>query len=86
MTKCWEHVNHWLKIIAPAVKQAKAEYKGNDKAELVETASNDNIKLVASNIPKLSSVLSRLVKEGKVKIVGAKYDLDDGKVNLMDMK
>ena len=75
-----------IKTIAPAVKQAKTEYKGNEKAELVETTINDNIKLVASNIPKLSSVLSRLVKEGKVKIVGAKYDLDDGKVTLMDLK
>jgi len=33
-----------IKNIAPAVKQAKNEYKGKDKAELVETAINDNAK------------------------------------------
>jgi carbonic anhydrase len=75
-----------LKNIAPAVKQAKNEYKGKDKAELVETAINDNAKLVAANIVKQSPVMKKLVIEGKVKIVAAKYDLDDGKVTLMEFK
>lgn len=75
-----------IKSIAPAVKQAKTEYKGKEKAEQVETAINDNIKLVAANITKQSSVLKNFVKEGKVKIVAAKYDLDDGKVTLLDTK
>ncbi len=75
-----------IKVIAPAVKQAKAEYKGKGKAELVEVAINDNVKLVAANLLKQSSILERFVKEGKVKIVPAKYDLDDGKVTLLDTK
>ena len=72
--------------IAPAVKQAKDEYKGKNKAELVEIAINDNVKLVAANIVKQSLVMKKLVGEGKVKIVAAKYDLDDGKVTLMESK
>jgi carbonic anhydrase len=68
------------------VKQAKNEYKGKDKVELVETAINDNVKLVAGNIVKQSPVMKKLLGEEKVKIVAAKYDLDDGKVTLMESK
>jgi carbonic anhydrase len=75
-----------MKVITPAVNQAKAEYKGKEKAELVETAINDNVKLVTANLTKQSSILNHFVKEGKVKIVPAKYDLDDGKVTLLEMK
>lgn len=72
-----------VKVISPAVSKAKKEYKGKDKAQLVETAIDDNIKLVEASLTKKSPVLKHLVKEGKVKIVAAKYDLDDGKVTLL---
>lgn len=72
-----------VKTISPAVKQAKKEYKGNDKSQLVEKAADINIRMVSAGIIKDSPVIRHLVKEGKVKIVNAKYDLDDGKVTLM---
>jgi len=72
-----------IKTIAPAVKQARKEFKGTDKSGLVETAIDDNAKLVAANLTKQSSVLKHMVKEGKLKIVAAKYDLDDGQVRLL---
>ena len=75
-----------IKAIAPAVRQAKAEYKGKEKAELVEAAINDHVKHVAANLTKQSSILEHFVKEGKIKIVAAKYDLDNGKVTLLDTK
>jgi len=49
----------------------------------VETAVDANARLVAANLTKQSSVLKHLVKEGKLTIVTAKYDLDDGTVTLM---
>lgn len=75
-----------LKQIAPAVKQAKKAAAGKDKPQLIETATDQNIKLVAANLTKQSPVITHLVKEKKVRIVGAKYDLDDGKVSLMELK
>ncbi len=72
-----------VRTIAPAATKAKKEYKGKDKAQLIETAIDDNIRLVEVNLTKQSTVLRHLVKEGKLKIVAAKYDLDDGKVTLM---
>jgi carbonic anhydrase len=72
-----------VKTINPAVVQAKKEYKGKDKSQLVEAAINDNIRLVQANLTKNSPVIEHLVKEGKVKIIAAKYDLDDGKVTVI---
>ncbi len=81
-----------VKTIAPAVKKAKKECKDckacdlKDKSKLVECAIDENTKMVASSLTKQSSLLRHLVKEGKLKIVSAKYDLDDGKVTLFEKK
>lgn len=72
-----------VKEIAPAVDQARKECSGADKAALVECAVERNVKLVAADLTKESTVLSQMVKEGKIKIIAAKYDLDDGKVSLL---
>lgn len=72
-----------VKTISPAVKQAKKGYKGNDKSQLVEKAADINIRMVSDSIVRDSAVIRHLVKEGKVKIVEAKYDLDDGTVSLL---
>ena len=69
--------------LAPAVKQAKKNSAGKPKPALVETAIDDNVAMVAAALTSKSKVLKHLVAEGKVKIVGAKYDLDDGKVSLL---
>ena len=79
-----------VKTIAPAVQKAKKDCpdckKGDpkDKPKLVECAINENAKLVAANLTRQSKLIGHLVKEGKVKIVSAKYDLDDGKVTLFE--
>jgi len=73
-----------IKTIAPAVRLAKKETKGGNKSELVEAAIDFNIKLAAQSLVKQSSVLRSLVNSGKVKIVAAKYDLDDGFVRLLE--
>jgi len=71
-----------IKTISPAVKKARKDYTGKDKNQLIETAADINARLVAANLTKQSSILKHLVHEGKIKIVTAKYDLDDGVVTL----
>ncbi len=71
-----------IKKITPAVRKAKQGIKGTPKAGLVERAVDHNIRLAAENMIKQSPVIRHLVKEGKVKIVKAKYDLDEGTVTL----
>lgn len=73
-----------IKTIAPAVKQARKDVKGASKSDLVESAIDNNIKLVAKSLTKQSPVIRSLADAGKVKIIGAKYDLDDGKVRLLE--
>lgn len=75
-----------LKRIEPAVKMAKKEAVGKGKEELVETAIDDNVKVVAADLTKQSKIIKEMAASGKVKIVGAKYDLDDGKVSVMKLK
>jgi len=69
-----------VRSIATAVTKAKKEYKGTDKAKLVETAIDDNMKLVEASHSKQSPLLKHI---GKIRIIAAKYDLDDGKITLM---
>jgi carbonic anhydrase len=81
-----------VKAVSPAVKKAATECeacKGVTKCadskhdEFVECAIDTNAKLVAASLTKNSKILKNLVAEKKVKIVAAKYDLDDGTVTLI---
>jgi carbonic anhydrase len=73
-----------VKAITPAVKKAKAQCGSKEKPQLVECAIDQNVRMVAANLTRQSKVLAHLAKEGKIRIVSAKYDLDDGTVTLFD--
>jgi carbonic anhydrase len=77
-----------VKAIAPALKKAKMDKKCDlkDKENLVECVVDANAQMVAQNLTKQSRIIRELVHEGKLKIVAAKYDLDDGKVTVFDAK
>jgi carbonic anhydrase len=78
------NVGSVLSAIAPAVRKAKQHAHGTDTAALVEDAANENALSVAHDMPRLSKVVGRLVKAGKLKVLAAKYDLDDGRVSLLE--
>lgn len=80
-----------VKAIAPNVKNAakdcdacKGETKCADtkKDSFVECVVDANAKTVAAGLTKKSKILKHLVDAKKMKIVAAKYDLDDGLVSL----
>jgi len=80
-----------VKAIEPNMKLAtkdcdacKGEKKCAEtkKSEFVECVIDANAKKVAANLTKKSKILKHLVDEKKIKIVAAKYDLDDGMVTL----
>ncbi len=70
-----DHIKILLKEIEPAVEKAR-EKKGN----LVENAIAENVKYVVDKLKHSGPVLSKLYEEGKLKIIGARYDLDTGLV------
>ena len=76
------HVSMLAAAIEPAVAQAKdsGNEPGND---LINAAVIANIKLSVEQIKMSEPVLAESVKQGKVKIVGARYDLDEGLVKIV---
>ncbi|OPY85670.1 MAG: Carbonic anhydrase 2 [Syntrophus sp. PtaU1.Bin208] len=54
----------------------------NAAAAFAESLTDANAKNIAANLTKQSPILKHLAKEKKIKIVAAKYDLDDGLVTL----
>jgi len=77
-----------VKGIAPALKKVKKDKNCDlkDKGKLVECVVDANAKMVAQNLTKQSKIIKEMVHEGKLKIVAAKYDLDDGKVTVYNSK
>lgn len=75
-------LGHLTQLVAQ-IKPAITGDKSNPDNMLDET-SRKNVKLTIEKILKSSEVLAELVKEGKLKIVGAYYDIATGKVEFMD--
>jgi carbonic anhydrase len=71
-----------IKKIMPAVKVAKEA--GKDPTETLNIAVQENVKNTYKDIMK-SKVVRKLVREGKLKVVGAEYYLGTGKLELIDL-
>lgn len=72
-----------LTQLVDQIKPAIIGNKSNLDTMMDETAK-ENVKLTIADILKLSPVISDLVKENKVKIVGAFYDITTGKVTFLE--
>jgi carbonic anhydrase len=73
------HIGSLTKAIEPAVEKAKGE-----AGDRVENAVKENVRLVVEQLKGSGPILSEFVRTGKVKIVGAEYDLDTGKVSKVE--
>ena len=73
------HIASLVKTIKPAVEKARKE-----KGDLLENSIKNNAIAVAQKIKNSKPILSEMIKEGKLKVVSARYDLDDGKVTLYE--
>ncbi len=75
-----------LAKITPAVEAVKgheAEGRNSKNAKFVAEVVEKNVNMTVADIRERSQVLTDLEKEGKLKIVGAIYDLETGKVSLV---
>jgi carbonic anhydrase len=66
--------------IQPAVQSAKVNFKNSSSEEILYQAIKANVWKSIEDILARSSEIRSLVKEGKVKVVGAMYDIESGKV------
>ena len=64
--------------IIPAVARARAEHSGLSNAELVPFAVRENVRKSIADLLSTSAEVRELVEGGKLKIVGAVYDLSSG--------
>jgi carbonic anhydrase len=71
------HISSLVKDIKPSVEKARKE-----KGDLLENSIKNNTLAVTKKIESSKPILEELVKKGHIKVVSARYDLDDGKVVL----
>ena len=72
-----------LAKIRPAVEQAKQSFTGDTTSKnprFVEAVCDDNVKLAVNQIRNESVILHDMETAGKIKIIGAVYDMQTGAV------
>ena len=72
-------LNQMIEPILPAALMARSS--GAKGEALLDAAVRENIRRVVSRIKNSEPVLMNPIKTGQVKVVGARYDLDDGEVD-----
>jgi carbonic anhydrase len=76
-----------LDQIKPAIDAVEGYPEGQRNSKnkaFVDEVIHTNVELTVEDIRERSEVLSQLEEEGKIKIVGALYSLQDGSVRLID--
>lgn len=78
------NITAMLTKIRPAVESIKYDGDRSSKnQEFVHMASESNIRNTIEEIRKQSPILKEMEANGEIKIMGALYDMDNGKVNLL---
>jgi carbonic anhydrase len=72
------HIGSLIEAIKPAVEKAKTE-----SGDMLDNAVKENVKMVVAQLKASKPILAEMVEKGKIKIVGARYDLDTGAVELI---
>jgi carbonic anhydrase len=72
-------INGLVELIKPAVTQSKGQ-----PGDALENAIRKNVEIGVAQLKQLDPILAPRVKEGKLKIVGAVYDLRNGAVTLVE--
>ena len=72
-----------LPAIVKAIKPAVAKTKGQP-GDTVDNAVREHVREVTAQLAKAGPVLAERVKAGSIKVVGARYDLDTGRVQFIE--
>lgn len=77
------NIPHLVEYIAPAVEAARKKSPDAQEKALVEEAIRLNVWQSIQDLFDTSEVIRASAREGKVKVIGALYDLESGKVEWM---
>jgi carbonic anhydrase len=72
------HISSLVAAIKPAVYATKGQ-----PGDPWDNAVRANVKMTVNKLKALSPILAKAVKAGTLKVVGARYDLDSGKVEII---
>jgi carbonic anhydrase len=72
-------INGLVELIKPAVTQSKGQ-----PGDPLENAIRKNVEIGVARLKELEPILAPRVKDGKLKVVGAVYDLRNGSVTLLE--
>ncbi len=73
------HLPGLVENIRPAVVMAQEE-----SGDLLVNATRDNVALAVKKLTESTPIMKEAVESGKLKIIGAVYDLDTGEVNFIE--
>ncbi|OGV74720.1 MAG: carbonic anhydrase [Lentisphaerae bacterium RIFOXYB12_FULL_65_16] len=72
------HIGSLIKAIQPAVDNAK-----NQPGDPLDNAVRANVAMVVQQVKSSPPILEELAKKGDLTVLGARYDLDDGRVTIL---
>lgn len=75
------HIASLVEAIQPAVDKARKEAS---EEELLSTSIDINIKNIVGQLKTSEPILFDFVKKGELKVVGARYHLDSGEVEILE--
>jgi len=76
-------VKNIINNIEPAIKKVKKEYKDLNADSIASKAVVENVWQTIDDIFRQSAIIRSFVKTNRLKVVGALYDAETGKVHLL---
>ncbi len=73
-----KHITNLVKSIKPAVEIARRK-----KGDLLDNSIRYNVQIVVNELKRSKPIIAKLAKEGSIKVLGAYYHLDTGKVDFI---
>ncbi len=73
------HIASLLQALAPAVDTISASQNASDDGR-VDSVAQENVRMTVKNLRSCGPILAELVRQGKLEVAGAFYDLDTGAV------
>jgi len=76
-----ENIGKLVAPIVPAVKGVKSRFATSDLDELISRSIEANMWQAMNDMYAKSPLLKKMAAEGKIKVIGALYDVDSGEVH-----
>lgn len=79
-------LNSVLERISPVIKQVQEKEDNLEltQSEFVELVTKENVVSIVNNLPNKSPFLATLYEKGDIAIVGAYYDIETGRIELLN--